>query len=83
MFQEPKTARMAVSSCSMGSVGKSRFMRRLKKALYCATSSFKSSAVSSVSCLTPRFSFIWSISRSNFARSRCSATEENIVMKRR
>ncbi len=83
MFQEPKTARMAVSSCSMGSVGKSRFMRRLKKALYCLTNVFRSAAVSSVSCLTRRFFFIASSIFSKLARSICSATEENIMMKRR
>ncbi len=70
MFQEPKTARIAVSSCSMGSVGKSRLIRRLKKTLYCLTKSFRSSAVSSVSCLTRRFRFIASSIFSKLSRLR-------------
>jgi len=73
----------AILFFSMGWAGKSRFIFLLKKALYWPTSAFRSAVVSSVSCLTPRFVFIASSIFSKLARSRCSATEENIMMKRR
>ena len=55
LSQERNTALMAPISCSLGSVGKSSPILALYSALNWPASSFRSSAVSSTSWVTPRF----------------------------
>ena len=83
LSQERNTAWMAPMSCSLGSAGKSAPIFSLYSALNWPASSFKSSAVSSTSRVTPFFSFIWSMSCSKYFLPTSITTSEYIWMKRR
>ncbi len=83
LSQLRNTALMAPISCSLGSLGKSLPILDLYSALNCMASSFRSSADSSTSWVTPFFSFMASISCSKYFLPTSMTTSEYIWIKRR
>ena len=80
LSHERNTAFTASINCSFGSDGKSEPIFSLYSALNWLASSFRSSAVSSTSCLTPLSAFILSISSSKYFFPTSITTSENIWM---
>mmetsp|Transcript_8810 Transcript_8810/g.27785 ORF Transcript_8810/g.27785 Transcript_8810/m.27785 type:complete len:347 (-) Transcript_8810:215-1255(-) len=83
LFQERNTAMMAMCSCWPGSSGNGVPVPFSNTPLYSVTSSFRSSALSSMSSLTPRRSFMACMASSNFSCDTPHTTSPNMSTKRR